>query len=89
MAEINQTHITIGYFVYATSDMSITEVYDNYADMFDDWPGKNKLMVRELSIMFLRTIFISHLVISLIKLSMMFLTILVCLLNMRPYHDQH
>ncbi len=46
--EIQQTHITIGYFVYATSDNSDTTVYPDYASMFEDWEGKDSLMVREI-----------------------------------------
>lgn len=45
---INQTHITIGYFVYTASDMSETQVYESYEDMFNDWPGKDRIMVREI-----------------------------------------
>jgi hypothetical protein len=47
-SDIQQTHITIGYFVYTTSDMDDTQVYINYKDMFDDWENKDSLMVREI-----------------------------------------
>jgi hypothetical protein len=48
MTEVQQTHITIGYFIYATSDNSDTQVYPDYASMFENMPGRESLMVREI-----------------------------------------
>lgn len=44
----NQTHVTIGYFIYTVSDNDDTQVYETYQEMFEDWPNKDRLMVREI-----------------------------------------